>query len=55
MNVVTALIISTVALAVCAVLIVLLTVMWLKAEYKVFLLGGETKWFRKPKNKGGNR
>lgn len=51
MNAVTALIISTVALAVCAVLIALLTVAWIKAEYKVFLLTGNSKWFRSPQDK----
>ena len=51
MDILTLLIINTVALAVGIVMIVLLTVAWLKAEYTVYRLGGETKWFRKPKNR----
>ncbi len=53
MNVVTALIISTVSCAVCAVLIVLLTVALIKAEYKVFLLGGRSWAFKSKKGKDG--
>lgn len=55
MNVVTALIISNVALVLAIALIILLTVAWLKAEYNYYRIGGKSKWFRAPKGKGGKR
>lgn len=46
-----ALIANSVALAVGAVLVAVLTAAWLKAEWKVYKLGGETKCFRDPRKK----
>lgn len=53
MDVVTALIVSTVALAVSIVLMVVMVVLWLKAEYKVFRLGGKSWAFKNKKDKDG--
>lgn len=48
----TLLIIDTIALAVCIIGIVILLILWLKAEQKVFKLGGES-WVYKLKSKDG--
>lgn len=46
MDIVTLLIINAIVIGFCTALIILLAVAWLKAEYKICLLGGETKWFK---------
>ncbi len=53
MNITTWLIINSVALGVLAVLVVLLTAGMLRAEWKVYRLGGKSWAFRTPKGKGG--
>lgn len=53
MNVVTTLIVSTVALAMSTMLTVVMVVLWLKAEYKVFRLGGKSWAFKSKKDKDG--
>lgn len=41
-----ALIANSVALAIGVIAIIALTVAWMKAEWKIYKLGGKSKWFR---------
>ena len=54
MDMTTMLLVSTVALVICVGLIIALAVAWLRAEAKIYRLGGETKWI-KAKRKGDRK
>ena len=56
MDLVTLLIIISAVIAWVVILIMGLTIAWLKAEKKAFLLGGKSKWFVwKKRKKGDNK